>query len=119
MKLSPLDAARAALGLARLVFLVRQRDRARGVLIAGAEMARAARLGQELAQAVAAAEEAPEGSPARREALVRAGAAADELSNWTLPSDGVVGLLRSAASLAREDEPPMHPVAPGVPLPKR
>lgn len=98
--LPPLEAARAVLGLCRLLWLRRARDEERGVLLHGSpERLRDA--ARNLAAAIAEAEAHPEGSEAQREALVRAAEAIEGLSQALIPTDGVSGLFELGAHLVR------------------
>jgi hypothetical protein len=98
--LPPLDAARATLGLCRLIWFRRARDEARGVLLQGSpeQLREAAR---SLACAIAEAELHPEGSEAHRQALARAAEAIDGLSQALIPTDGLGGLFELGAQLVR------------------
>jgi hypothetical protein len=98
--LTPLSAARAVLGLCRLLWLRRARDEERGVLLHGSpqQLREVALL---LTQAIAEAEAHPDGSEAQREALERAAEAIERLPEVLIPTDGVSGLFEIGAQLAR------------------
>ena len=98
--LPPLDAARAILGLCRLLWVRRARDEERGVLLMGSPD-RLREAASDLARAVAEAEAHPEGSEAQRAALGRAAEAIEALSQALIPTDGIGGLIELGASLVR------------------
>jgi hypothetical protein len=99
--LPPLDAARAILGVCRLIWFRRARDEERGVLLQGSpEQLRVA--ARSLADAISEAEAQPEGSEARRQALARAAESIDGLSQALIATDALSGLFELGAQLVRE-----------------
>jgi hypothetical protein len=100
--LPPLDAARAILGLCRLLWLRRARDEERGVLLQGSPE-RLAEAARSLACAVAEAEAHPEDSEAQRDALARAAEAIEAVSQALIPTDALSGLFELGAQLVRKD----------------
>lgn len=98
--LTPLDTARAILGLCRLVWLRRARDEERGVLLHGSPryLREAA---NHLAIAIAEADASPEGSEAHTAALARAAEAIDAISQALIPSDGLSAVLELGAQMVR------------------
>src|SRR5262249_19480388 len=98
--LTPLDTARAILGLCRLVWLRRARDEERGVLLHGSPR-RLREAAGSLALAIADAEAHPEGSEERSAALGQAAEAIDTISQALIPGDGMGGLLELGAQRVR------------------
>lgn len=111
MRTDPLDVAKAVLVLCRLVWLLRASAARRGGQLGG-DPAVVARVGFDLARAVARAGAAPEGSEARKAALERASAAVAELASVVRITDDLGSLLRIAAELLlglRPEEPARAP----------
>jgi len=110
LRLDPLDVARAALVLCRLLWLLRTSAARRGGQLGG-DPAIVARVGFDLARAVRRAGAAPEDSEERRAALERASAAIAELASVVRITDDMGALLRLAAELTvgRAPDGPARP----------
>ena len=113
MRLDPLDVARAALVLCRLLWLLRASSARRGGQLGG-DPAAVARVGFDLARAVQRAGAAAEGSPERRAAIERAATLTAELADLTRITDDVGSLLRLAAELIVGQAPPEPPRPPRI-----
>ncbi len=95
--LAPLDAARAALAIARLLWLTRTSGARHGQRLPDSGPLR--EVSAELGAAVAAAEAAPAGTEEHVAALARASMAIEKLWELVGPADSIQGLLSAAGRI--------------------